>query len=115
MLTEQGMRLRDVVNACRGFRILGDHEHVKEGDQTAHASSPLDRGYGENGWLTITSLCLNDWIGVRVADLNDPKQNMDLDAEERLFRRRLDPTEAREILRASCRWQPAFPPPEVSP
>ena len=76
--------LRDVINDCAGYRILEDDEFVLRGDETVCGSMLLGE-YAE-GWQSMEA---EDWVfGKTVAELNADTSN-DMDASERLFRRRV--------------------------
>lgn len=83
--------LRDVINDCAGYRILEDDDLIRLGDETACGSILLcDRGYEKfvADWTEVDEEEFGADVGKTVEYLNDSASS-DMDARERLFRRKL--------------------------
>lgn len=84
-LDEDSERLRDVINGCIGYRVLDDDDVIRPSDETARGSTLLS---GNEAWFAMDDE-FKTLFGLTVSDANDREHNDEMDAEERLFRRRL--------------------------
>jgi hypothetical protein len=78
--------LRDLLNGCHGYRVLDDDDVIQRGDETVCGSTLWS---GNEDWQVMDDDYFGNDFGRTVADMNNPKVNKEMDAEERLFRRKL--------------------------
>lgn len=80
--------LRDMINSCIGYRILDDDDVLQRGDETVCGSTFLA---GHEEFHVMSDDDFHTLFGLTVAQANDRKFNDEMDAEERMFRRKLAP------------------------
>jgi len=79
-------RLRKIIKDCEGYTILVGSDTVQPGDETGFASTLL---IGLEQWRVMDAT-FSFFFGKTVDELNDPLKNNELDARDRLFRRKVE-------------------------
>ncbi len=88
MIDNASDNIRDLLNGNVGYRVLDDNDVIQRGDESVCSSTLWS---GNEDWFVMSDEDFGDMFGRTVRDMNDRKHNKEMDAEERLFRRKVQP------------------------